>query len=126
MRLLDCGWLTDENVHPKVVAYLRSKGLDVLDAKEQGWHGRSDHELLDEAYRLRRLVLTHDGDFGTLALLERRPLIGVVRIRPGHIRAEIIIRAVEQLLALPLDPSSPFLIVVQGNQVRLRTWSSPP
>ena len=122
MKLSDCGWLTDENVHPAVIAHLRSKGLDVLDVKEQGWRGRSDRELLDEAYRLGRVVLTHDGDFGTLALLDRRPVVGIVRIRPGHIRFEITIRAVEQLLALSLDPSSPFLIVVQGNQVRLRTW----
>ena len=35
----------------------------------------------------------------------------------------ITIRAVEQLLALSLNPSSPFLIVVQSNQVRLRTWA---
>ena len=67
MKISDYGWLTDENVHPDVVAYLRSKGLDVLDVKEQGWHGRSDNELLDEAYRRGRLILTHDGDFGTLA-----------------------------------------------------------
>ena len=122
MKLSDCGWLTDESVHPEVIAHLRSKGLDALDVKEQGWRGRSDRELLDEAYRLGRVVLTHDGDFGTLALLDRRPVVGIVRIRPGHIRFEITIRAVEQLLALSLDPSSPFLIVVQGNQVRLRTW----
>lgn len=122
MKLSDCGRLTDENVHPEVTAYLRSRGLDVLDVKEQGWRGRPDHELLDEAYRLGRLVLTHDGDFGILALLDRRPVVGIVRIRAGHIRPAITIRAVEQLFALSLDPSSPFLIVVQGNQVRLRTW----
>jgi len=122
VRLLDCRWLTDESIHPEVVALLRSRGLDVLDVKEQGWHGRPDRELLDEAYRLGRIVLTHDGDFGTLALLDRRPVVGIVRIRPGHIRPEVTSRAVEQLLALSLDPSPPFLIVVQGNQLRLRTW----
>ncbi len=29
--------LADENVSPKVVAFLRNHGLDVLDTKEQGW-----------------------------------------------------------------------------------------
>jgi predicted nuclease of predicted toxin-antitoxin system len=90
--------------------------------KELGWQGRSDYELLDEAYRLGRIVLTHDGDFGTLALLGQRPIVGIVRICPGHIRSEISIRAVEQLLALALDPSPPFLAVDQGGLVRLRTW----
>ncbi|MCE2396952.1 DUF5615 family PIN-like protein [Candidatus Poribacteria bacterium] len=42
--------LTDENVSPKVVAFLRNHGLDVLDTKEQKWHGKSDDELLEIAY----------------------------------------------------------------------------
>lgn len=40
MRLEEFPWLTDENIHPEVVAYLRSRGFDVLDVKEQGWQGR--------------------------------------------------------------------------------------
>lgn len=73
MRLEDARWVTDETIHPDVVAHLRGRGLDVLDVRERGWHGRSDDELLEEAHREGRVVLTHDGDFGTLALL------GVVR-----------------------------------------------
>lgn len=76
----DLPWLTDENIHPEVLAYLRSRGLDVLDVKEQRWHGRSDEDLIDEAYRSGRITLTHDGDFGTLALLCERPVIGIVRV----------------------------------------------
>ena len=87
MRLGDARWLTDENIHPDVVAHLRGRGLDVLDVRERGWHGRSDDELLEEAHRQGRVVLTHDGDFGTLALLGRHPVVGIVRIRPGHVRA---------------------------------------
>jgi hypothetical protein len=74
VRLADALWLTDENIHPDVVAHLRARGLDVSDVREQGWYGRSDEELLREAHRAGRIVLTHDGDFGTLALLGRRPV----------------------------------------------------
>ena len=42
MRLPDSPWLTDENIHPEVVAHLRSLGLDVFDIKERGWRGRLD------------------------------------------------------------------------------------
>lgn len=61
MRLIDSPWLTDENIHPEVSLYLRSRGLDVQDVKEQRWHGRSDEDLIDEAYRSGRIILTHDG-----------------------------------------------------------------
>jgi predicted nuclease of predicted toxin-antitoxin system len=122
VRLGDARWLTDENIQLDVVAHLRARGLDVLDVRERGWQGRSDEELLEEAHRQGRVVLTHDGDFGTLALLGRRPVVGIVRLRPGHIHSQVTIDALERLLALDLDPSPPFLVVVQGGLVRLHTW----
>jgi len=122
VRLADSRWLTDENIGSDVVAHLRARGLDVLDVREQGWYGRSDEELLAEAHREGRVVLTHDGDFGTLALLGRRPVVGIVRVRPGHIQAQVTIEALDRLLALDLDPSPPFLVVVQGGLARVHTW----
>ena len=61
--------LADENVSPKVVAFLRDQGIDVVDTKERGWQGKSDDELLETAYQENRWVLTHDSDFGSLATL---------------------------------------------------------
>ncbi len=31
--------LSDENISPKVVAFLRECGIDILDTKEQSWFG---------------------------------------------------------------------------------------
>jgi predicted nuclease of predicted toxin-antitoxin system len=75
VRLADSPWLTDENIHLDVVAHLRGRGFDVLDVREAGWYGRSDEELLEEAHGQGRVVLTHDADFGTLALLGHRPVV---------------------------------------------------
>ncbi len=122
MTLTDFPRLTDENIHPDVVMHLRSLGVDVLDVKERGWWGHSDDDLLAEAYQLGRIILVHDGDFGTLALLGGRSVIGIVRVRPGHIRPEVTSRILDQLFATALDLSSPFVVVVQGGHVRVRTW----
>ena len=122
MRLADSRWLTDENIDAEVVAHLRGRGLDVLDVREAGWYGRSDEELLEEAHREGRIILTHDGDFGTLALLGGHPVVGIVRVRPGHVRAPVTIGALDRVLELDIDPSPPFLVVVQGGLVRLHTW----
>jgi len=48
--------LADENVSPKVVAFLRDQGIDVVDTKERGWQGKSDDELLETAYQENRKV----------------------------------------------------------------------
>jgi len=54
MKFHELRVLADENVSPKVVAFLRNHGPDVLDTKEQGWHGKSDDELLEIAYQEKR------------------------------------------------------------------------
>jgi hypothetical protein len=47
-------FLTDENISPGVVAVLRRTGLDVQDAKEQGWQGSSDQAILLPALIINR------------------------------------------------------------------------
>jgi predicted nuclease of predicted toxin-antitoxin system len=54
MKFHQLRFLTDENISPKVVTFLRTHGLDVLDTKEQGWQGKSDDELLKIAYQDKR------------------------------------------------------------------------
>jgi predicted nuclease of predicted toxin-antitoxin system len=73
MKLHDIKILTDENISPKVVAFLRQYGIDTLDTKEQNWYGQNDEDLMSTAYQDKRFVLTHDSDFGTLAINERKP-----------------------------------------------------
>lgn len=37
--------LTDENISPKVVAFLRENFIDVRDTKEEQWHGTANIDL---------------------------------------------------------------------------------
>ncbi|HUT92784.1 MAG TPA: DUF5615 family PIN-like protein [Thermoguttaceae bacterium] len=57
----------DENVIFAVVEALRRRGMDVVTVRDRGRLGASDSELLDEAFDLRRVVLTNDTDFLVLA-----------------------------------------------------------
>ena len=66
MKLRELRFLADENVSPKVVAFLRAQHLDVLDVKVRGWQDHADSDLLVTAHRENRWVLTHDADFGAL------------------------------------------------------------
>lgn len=42
--------LADENMSPRVVAFLRLQGLNVIDVKEMCWQGTEDRYLLGIAY----------------------------------------------------------------------------
>lgn len=51
MKLRDFGLLTDENLDPDVVAFLRRQGFDVSDVCEDGLQGSTDVALLQRAGR---------------------------------------------------------------------------
>ncbi|MEW5803546.1 MAG: DUF5615 family PIN-like protein [bacterium] len=90
-------FLADENISPKVVAYLRERGADVLDIKELGWQGKTDHEILERAQAEKRVILTCDKDFGTLAVYGLKPHYGIIFIRPGNLNPANIMRLLGKL-----------------------------
>jgi len=112
--------LTDENISPKVVTFLRSQGIDVLDTKEQSWFGKQDEELLEIAYKEKRFILTHDSDFGTLSIHEGRRCYGIIYIRVKYLHPQNVIRVCEQLLKLKIELKPGTIIVVEEARLRIR------
>jgi len=78
--------LADENISPRILSFLRAKGIDAADVKEKGWQGSNDRYILDMAYADERFVLTHDSDFGTLAINEGAPCYGIIYIRLKNLK----------------------------------------
>lgn len=120
MKLTHVALLTDENMSPKVVACLRRMGVDVLDTKEQGWHGAEDEELLARAYREHRFVLTHDSDFGTLAINQGKPCFGILYLRLRNLQSGNVIRACEDLFRRDIEIVPRSLWVIEDNRIRIR------
>ena len=122
MKLAEHKLLADENLHSDVVAELRSRGFDVLSVYEEGLRGATDAELLQLAFRENRVVVTHDSDFGTLAILAGEPVVGILYLRPGHIDPRFTIETYNAVLQKDLDLTSPFIIVAhrKGSQVKVR------
>jgi predicted nuclease of predicted toxin-antitoxin system len=81
-----------------------------------------DADLLRLAFSDSRVVLTHDRDFGTLAVARQEPLVGIIYLRPGHIQAQFTIESMRALLAANLDLQPPFLLVARrrGSTVSIR------
>jgi predicted nuclease of predicted toxin-antitoxin system len=114
--------LTDENVHPEVVTFLRSRGLDVVTVAEAALIGADDVAILRRATADNRAVLTHDADFGRLAIAAGEALLGVIYVRPGHIRPEFTIESLQRLLAAGREVEPPFVVAVRrvGQRVVIR------
>ncbi len=120
MKLVDFGLLADENIHPEVVAFLRQQGLDVIAAREQALIGASDVALIKAATGQDRLILTHDRDFGRLAVAALKPITGIIFLRPGHIDPSFTIGSLRALLDTELALDPPFVLVAERLKSELR------
>jgi hypothetical protein len=67
------------------------------------------------------VVLTHDSDFGGLALMGAK-FVGIIYLRPGHIRADFTIKTLEAIRESAPDVTPPFILVAErtGDRVRIR------
>ncbi len=127
MNLAECAFLTDENIHPGVVEFLRSKKLDVVTTEEAGLQGKSDESLLHVSHKQNRIVLTHDRDFGKLAIAQLQPLVGIIFLRPGHKDADFSIKTLTAIFNANIEVQPPFIIVGQkiGKEIRIRVRTVP-
>lgn len=120
MKIQDVKILTDENISPKVIRSLRDIDLDVLDVKEQHWHGKDDESLLDIAYRDHRFVLTHDSDFGTLAVNKGKPYYGILYLRLKNLKPTNVIQICNHVFRKDLDVSPGTILVIEETRIRIR------
>ncbi|HEY2415592.1 MAG TPA: DUF5615 family PIN-like protein [Pirellulaceae bacterium] len=122
MKLREFGLLTDENVEADVVDWLRQSGFDVYDVCEQGLEGCDDRHVLQIAVAANRVAVTHDADFGTLAVLQGEPVLWILYLRPGHIDPQFTIRTIQTVLGIDPDLTPPFILVARqgGNGVTVR------
>lgn len=121
MKALDFPLLADENVHPDVIAFLRELGSDVDSITEQGQFGLPDSQVLQKANVSNRVVLTHDSDFGGMAVFGAE-FTGIIYLRPGHIRADFTIKTLEAIRDNAPEVTPPFILVAErtGDTVKIR------
>ena len=121
MKISSLKFLTDENISPRIVSFLRKKGIDVVDVKEKGWHGNEDKYLMEIANKGKRFILTHDTDFGTLAINEGVPCYGIIYMRLRNLNVSNVINILEKLLMVDKDIPEGSVIVVEDTRLRIRT-----
>jgi predicted nuclease of predicted toxin-antitoxin system len=112
-----------------VVAFPRAEGLAVVDVTDAQLSGGSDALILTQGVAEGRVVRTHDADFGTLAIAQGAPVVGIVYLRPGHIGPEPTIATLRHLLAVNPGLTPPFVLVARRTadrvNVRIRPLTPP-
>lgn len=112
-------FLADESVDVPVYIFLKERGFDIEHILFE-YAGSPDAEVLDLAFRQKRILLTVDKDFGELAFRMKKPSLGIILYRLGGLsnleKAQIIDRVLtERKKVLP----SHFTVVTK-TQVRVR------
>lgn len=124
MQLSQFKFLTDENMPPRAVEWLRHRGYDIFDIKSEGLGGTPDEDILPIAELQNRVIITQDSDLGTLLFQLGMQNAGVIFLRPGHVSSERVIQSLEKLFSADIDAAIPFILVGNAKQdvfkIRLR------
>jgi predicted nuclease of predicted toxin-antitoxin system len=124
MNLSQFKFLTDENMPPRAVAWLRDKGFDVFDIKSEGLGGTLDEDILPIAEAHNRVIITQDSDLATILFQLGLQNAGVIFLRPGHVSSERVIESLEKLFSADISATIPFILVGNAKQdvfkIRLR------
>jgi len=115
----DLRFLADESCDFAVVRALRADGYDVLAISEVTTRS-DDRELIEQAAREDRILLTEDKDFGWLVFVSQADSAGVILIRyPGHARQELA-QAVTRLVQTQGEQLTGTFVVLQPGYTRIR------
>ena len=90
---------------------------------ERGLAHLDGEAILELARVEERFVLTHDSDFGKLAILESRPIHGVLFLRPGDDPPDVVIAGLGALLSAEVDWNPPLIAVYGRERLRIRRLS---
>jgi predicted nuclease of predicted toxin-antitoxin system len=111
--------LLDANVDLKFVPAREAAGHDVASVRHAIGGHAGDEDILSYAVRERRIVVTHDRDFGNLALHHGRPHAGIIYLRLRTGDALAIAHHINDVLQ-GHQVLFPALLVVTEGGVRVR------
>lgn len=111
-------FLADESCDFAVVRALRAEGYDVL-AVSEIMQRSVDRDLIEQAHKEKRILLTEDKDFGWLVFASHAESAGVILIRfPGNAR-QTLAQTVKQVINEQGDNLLRAFVVIQPGHARI-------
>ena len=108
--------VADMDIAVTVIRFLRDEGVDVVSAREEGWSGYEDRDILREAHEMNRFVLTHDSDYGELVIHQGETTCGIIYIRAGSRQSEEVIAGLQNLRNAEIDWTQRQIIVCEPDK----------
>jgi predicted nuclease of predicted toxin-antitoxin system len=126
MKPFDFPLFADENIDPEVIEALVHQEKNITAAVSVGLGGKADIEIMRHAYQQGRVIVTHDSDFGTLAIRNDEPYVGIIYLRPGHISSKFVLEIIASVQSSAAEPDVPYILVAErkGTNIRLRIRQS--
>jgi predicted nuclease of predicted toxin-antitoxin system len=109
--------LADADIAIPVVRFLRSGNVDIISVLEEGWRSLTDSQILALAHERGRFGLTHDADFGMLAVHRREPFTGIIYLRPGGRSPQQVIADLQDLIEAKIDWTPPLIAVYRTGRL---------
>lgn len=111
-------FLADESCDFAIVRALRACGHDVLAVSEVAPRS-DDRDLIDQASREQRILVTEDKDFGWLVFVSHADSAGVILIRfPGNAR-QTLVQAIRLLIQEHGEKLTGAFVVMGPGYVRI-------
>ena len=83
-------FLADENISPESADYIESLGFSCHSLRRDGPWRLTDKEIAALAKQEKRIVLTHDLDFGQIYYFAAQGAIGIIVLRLRHQTVEAV------------------------------------
>jgi len=114
--------LADENIHNDTVYFIRSKGLQVDSVRERNLRGSTDLQIVSIAMMEKKVILTHDADFGRILYLSKEFQTGIIFLRPGHAIPLFTQQTIQSILLTELQAEIPFILVAErtNEEIKIR------
>jgi predicted nuclease of predicted toxin-antitoxin system len=114
-------FLTDENIPPFVIQYLKGKGFDVKAIREFVPAGSPDLDVIGVARQEGRILLTFDKHFANILLYPLRTHAGIIRIRLHPPLIEDLLGVLENFLKnADLREIEGALVILERDGFRIR------
>lgn len=111
-------FLIDENISPKTLHFLTELKFDVTTLKSQGI---TDEEVVAQAIKEERIIITLDLDFGEIFHFHKRGKVGIIVLRVAPPTIENVNTMLKRLLSsVDIDKHKKSLIIVDWHKYRIR------
>jgi predicted nuclease of predicted toxin-antitoxin system len=91
-------FFTDENISTELINFVKSEGYEISGVIEENLQGTSDINIIEKCLASKRIILTHDNDFGKLIFTTSTSFYSVVFLRPGHFNGTFHIPTLQSIL----------------------------